>query len=64
MRSFDELPDVLQVKDVIQYLRLSKAVVYELIHKNKIHSVRAGSRILIPKTAVKKFIEDRYNEDQ
>jgi excisionase family DNA binding protein len=62
MRSFNELPDILQVKDVVEYLRLSKAVVYELIHKNKIHSVRAGSRILIPKSSLKKWLESNDGE--
>ena len=40
MRDFDELPDILTIQEVADFLRVSPAVVYELARR---HRARAGA---------------------
>lgn len=54
---FEELPDVLRPKDVIDFTGLARDTVYALIRCNKIKHVRAGKAILIPKWALKAFLD-------
>lgn len=52
----ETMPDVLRPKDIIELTGLHKNTVYELIRAGKIRHVRAGKAILIPKWALKAFL--------
>jgi excisionase family DNA binding protein len=47
--SENELPSMLKVEDVANYLRIGKASVYELCRQNKIPVFRVGKTIRIKK---------------
>ncbi len=55
---FKNEPDVLTVKDVIRLLRIGKNSAYELIKKGAIGSIRAGNKIIVPKTCLIEFLAD------
>ena len=54
---FEELPDVLRPKDVIHCTGLARDTVYALIRAGAIRHVRAGKSILVPKWALKAFLD-------
>ncbi len=57
----DELPEVLTAADVVAYLRgiLGRNAVYELLHTQRIRNRRHGQKFLIPRTALREFVECR-----
>lgn len=54
---YEDLKDVLTVKDIIEFLGISRAKAYELVHSKEFHTVRVGTRILIPKKSIQKWLE-------
>ncbi|MEK5391862.1 helix-turn-helix domain-containing protein [Margalitia sp. FSL K6-0131] len=54
---YEELKDVLTVKDITEFLGISRAKAYELVHTGEFHTVKVGSRILIPKKSIQKWLE-------
>lgn len=54
--SYDELPLLLNVKQLAELLGVSDSSVYELIQKNDFPSLRIGKRIVIPKEELRKWI--------
>jgi excisionase family DNA binding protein len=54
---YEDLKDVLTVKDISMYLGISRAKTYELVNSGEFHTVRVGARILIPKKSVLKWLE-------
>lgn len=57
--NLDEMPLVLNVSEVAKILRLSKANTYELCHSKGFPCIRAGERrILIPREALRKYLEN------
>ena len=48
-KSYDDLPLMLSVKELGAVLGISRTSAYELVHTKEIPSVKAGSRILVPK---------------
>jgi len=61
----DELPEVLTAADVVAYLRgiYGRNAVYDLLHSQRIRNRRHGQKFLIPKGALRDFIECRDEED-
>lgn len=55
----DELPDVLTAADVVAYLRgvFGRNAVYDLLNSQRIRNRRHGQKFLIPKTALRDFVE-------
>jgi excisionase family DNA binding protein len=53
----DEQP-VLTVSEAARLLRLSRAFVYELIARGELPSVRFGRRIMIPRAAIERILDD------
>jgi excisionase family DNA binding protein len=49
-------PEVLTVAEVSQILQVSRNHVYELVRSGKIHTLRIGSAIRMPRTALDAFI--------
>ena len=58
-RSFDDLPLVLRVEDLMPILDIGRNAAYELIRCGQIRSVRVGRQIRVPKDAVAEFLAGR-----
>ena len=57
--SFDDLPLVLRVEDLMPVLDIGRNAAYELIRCGQIRSVRVGRQIRVPKDAVTEFLAGR-----
>ena len=55
-RSFDDLPLVLRVEDLMPVLDIGRNTAYELVRSGQIRSVRLGRKLRIPKQAVEDFL--------
>lgn len=56
--SFDDLPITLRVEELIPILGIGRNTAYELIRCGKIHSVRIGKQLRIPKQAVIDYLSN------
>ena len=54
--SYDELPLLLNVKQLADLLGISDSSVYELIQEDDFPSLRIGKRIVVPKEELRKWI--------
>ena len=54
--SYDELPLLLNVKQLADLLGVSDSSVYELIQEDDFPSLRIGKRIAVPKEELRKWI--------
>ena len=54
---YDQLPDVLTPKEVQAFLRLGRNATYAALQSGRIRSVRHGQKFLIPKGAVREFLD-------
>ena len=62
--SYDELPLLLNVKQLADLLGVSDSSVYELIQEDDFPSLRIGKRIVIPKEELREWISARTKEVQ
>lgn len=62
--SYDELPLLLNVKQLADLLGVSDSSVYELIQEDGFPSLRIGKRIVIPKEELREWISVRTKEVQ
>lgn len=53
---FDEYPDILTVKDIMQVLGIGKNKAYDMLKHNQIKNIKIGSNYKIPKTYLIEFI--------
>ena len=58
---YEDVKDVLTVKDITEFLGISRAKAYELAHSGEFHTVKVGTRILIPKKSIQKWLEGEEN---
>ncbi len=57
VRPTSNVPAVLHsVDEAAEALRLSKSVLYELIRSNRLRTVKAGRRRLVPVTALAEYV--------
>ena len=63
-KSYDELPLLLNVKQLADLLGVSDSSVYELIQEDDFPSLRIGKRIVIPKEELREWITTRTKEVQ
>jgi len=63
-KSYEELPLLLNVKQLADLLGVSDSSVYELIQENGFPSLRIGKRIVIPKEELREWITARTKEVQ
>ena len=63
-KSYDELPLLLNVKQLADLLGVSDSNVYELIQEDDFPSLRIGKRIVIPKEELREWISTRTKEVQ
>ena len=59
MKSLDNYNDVLDVKEVAEYLNISKPLVRKLCQENKLKSIRIGWLYKITKFDLLEFINQR-----
>ena len=57
--SFDELPLVLRVEDLMPLLAIGRNTAYELIRCGAIRSIHVGKQLRIPKDALIDYISAR-----
>ena len=57
-KSYDELPLFLNAETVAQALGVSSTSGYELMHEPDFPALRIGNRIVIPKEAFIRWVED------
>lgn len=54
----DRLPLTLTVNEVAKILRISRKSAYELVHSSHLTTITIGRRILIPRFALQKWLEN------
>ena len=54
--SYDELPLLLNVKQLVDLMGVSDSSIYELIQEDGFPSLRIGKRIVVPKEELRKWI--------
>ena len=57
--SNEQLPCMLNAKDVERYMRISRAEAYEQMHSEGFPLIRIGKRMIVPKD---KFLEWVHNQ--
>ncbi len=57
--SYDQIPLVLRVDDLIQILGISRNTIYDYIRCGRIHAVRVGRKILVSKDSLRAFFEPK-----
>ena len=60
--TYNDYPDVLTVREVQSYLRLGRNATYDALQSGAIRSVRIGQKFLIPKAALREFLDLGANE--
>lgn len=60
-KSFDELPSVLDVKDLTAFLSISRAGAYQLMHREDFPTLHINTRLLVTKTGLLKWM-DRHTD--
>ena len=58
--SYDDLPTVMTVEDLMPILHSGRNSAYALVHSGKIKCVRIGKQIRIPRDALIAFLEDTH----
>ena len=58
-KTFDELPMFLNVATVAKLLGISQSSGYELMHEKEFPSIKIGSRILVPRGRLKRWVENK-----
>lgn len=57
--TFEELPDVLTLKETAQYLKISYAKIHEMVHANEIPHFRIGRAIRVNKHVLKNWLDEK-----
>ena len=61
-RSYDELPLLLKVEDLMPVLGIGRNTAYELVRTGQIFSIRIGRQLRIPKQALIDFVNKGQHE--
>lgn len=62
-RSYDELPLLLTVEDLMPILGIGRNTAYELVRTGQIFSIRIGRQLRIPKQALIDFVNKGQHEN-
>lgn len=57
METNDDLPDLLTVPEVQEYLRIGRSTAYGLVKAGEIRSVRFGGTLRVPREALVEFLD-------
>ena len=58
VHNLNDLPLTLRVEEVAKILRIGRGSAYELIRCGKLHAIRMGRRILVPRSSLESFLEN------
>ena len=58
-RSLDDLPVTLRVEELMPILGIGRNTAYALVRSGRLHSIRVGRQVRIPKNALIEFLEGR-----
>ena len=58
---FENIPEVMTLKECCEILKVGKNTMLELLHTNRIEGFKIGSRWKIPKESVVEFILHSYS---
>ena len=61
-KTYDDLPLMLSVQDVVSVLGISRAGAYELVKSDGFPSLTIGSRIIVPKEDLILWIKQKVSE--
>lgn len=56
INSYDDLPVVLRIEDLMRVLSIGRNTAYELVRSGKIKGVRVGKQIRIPRSALIEYL--------
>ena len=56
LKSFENLPLVLRIDDLMQLLGIGRNGAYDLVHSNQRHVIRVGRQIRIPRDEIIRFL--------
>lgn len=56
MKTIDDYSDMLSIKDICEYLRISRYTAYKLLQNKKIKYVKIGNKFLVTKNSLTKFL--------
>lgn len=54
--NLNDLPLTLRVEEVAEILRIGRGSAYELIRCGRLHAIRMGRRILVPRSSLESFL--------
>ncbi len=60
-KSYNELPLMLSVMDIAALFGISRSHAYNFVHEEGFPKIEIGSRIIVPKDALMKWIETKTN---
>jgi len=63
-KSYDDLPLMLSVPDLVALLGISRAGAYELVKRKDFPALHIGKRVLVPKDKLIAWIEDNAGGGQ
>lgn len=55
----DRLPPCLSVNEAANYLRVSRALLYKLIHDGRIKTIKIGTRTIIRGAELERFLDQQ-----
>ena len=58
-RSLDDLPMTLRGEELMPILGIGRNTAYELVRSGRLHSIRVGRQVRIPKNALIEFLGGR-----
>lgn len=61
--SYDELPLLLTVEDLMPILGIGRNTAYELVRTGQVFSIRIGRQLRIPKQALIDFVNKGQHEE-
>ncbi|WEK53270.1 MAG: helix-turn-helix domain-containing protein [Candidatus Cohnella colombiensis] len=61
-KTVEELPEIMLVADIQEYLDISKTAAYDLVKSGSFHTIRIGRNFKIPKKPFVKWLEGNSNE--
>lgn len=56
--SFDELPPIITIRDLMSVLNIGRNTAYKFVHSGAVRSLRIGRQIRIPKSEIIKLFND------
>ena len=59
----DPLPNFMNAKDIANYLGVSKAVIYGLMHTEGFPLLKVGRRFLVPSKKLLEWVEENTGKD-